>query len=424
MDIGGVLTERAHSGSSMTPSSFNESFSEQFDDEDDSNDSKELKKKKNSNNNDVDSAGEGCATTMTRLTAEDVANASFTTIDLNASHIVEGEEMMRLGVRARKAEKVLECLKVVLHRPPDAGPVGPTLKLLSEDDLDWLAPLLIAAEKTDVTEILLHLAAGVSPRLRLRLISLHACGFSGSCFARASVNSLFDISKLERNTLSMMEFVAQQRQHLEVGQPVAYEAVHPFSCSQVASSFVVRKVFDTTSKPLLIEMLDSSGSVIPPALLAKDRDDMRIDLQVQSMFRVFNELWELHGDLFLYGQLPYAKTYRVAPFSSTSGVLEIVPRCTPLAKHSWSVADIDKHRTVSSAVGAFVAGYVLGVRDRHEDNLLFSQETLELFHVDFGFIFNSQTKMFDAPRFAIPSNFKVCNLGNCMLIFIYLFFIY
>jgi len=29
-----------------------------------------------------------------------------------------------------------------------------------------------------------------------------------------------------------------------------------------------------------------------------------------------------------------------------------------------------------------------------------------LVQIDFGYIFNEQTKMFDAPRFAIPSNFK------------------
>ena len=41
-------------------------------------------------------------------------------------------------------------------------------------------------------------------------------------------------------------------------------------------------------------------------------------------------------------------------------------------------------------------------------NLLFSSspDTLELFHVDFGYVFNAQTKLFDAPRFAIPSHFK------------------
>jgi hypothetical protein len=104
------------------------------------------------------------------------------------------------------------------------------------------------------------------------------------------------------------------------------------------------------------------------------------------------------------GQLPYCVTYRVCPFSTTTGVIEVVPRCTSLYEHTW--VTFDKHRTISSAIGAFVAGYVLGVRDRHKDNILFSLDTLELFHVDFGYVFNSQTKMFDAPRFAIPSQFK------------------
>lgn len=38
--------------------------------------------------------------------------------------------------------------------------------------------------------------------------------------------------------------------------------------------------------------------------------------------------------------------------------------------------------------------------------MLFRTDTMELLHIDFGYIFNEQTKMFDAPRIAIPSQLK------------------
>ncbi len=38
--------------------------------------------------------------------------------------------------------------------------------------------------------------------------------------------------------------------------------------------------------------------------------------------------------------------------------------------------------------------------------MLFRTDTMELLHIDFGYIFNAQTKMFDAPRIAIPSQLK------------------
>ncbi len=154
---------------------------------------------------------------------------------------------------------------------------------------------------------------------------------------------------------------------------------------------------------MLVEFSRGSEK-IPPMVLTKDGDDLRVDLQVQLMFRIFNSLWEMYGFEFKCGQLPYCVTYRVCPFSTTSGVIEVVPRCSSLYDHKW--VTFDKHRTISSAIGAFVGGYMLGVRDRHKDNILFALDSLELFHVDFGYIFNSQTKMFDAPRFAIPSTFK------------------
>jgi len=51
-----------------------------------------------------------------------------------------------------------------------------------------------------------------------------------------------------------------------------------------------------------------------------------------------------------------------------------------------------------------VAGYVLGVRDRHRDNMLISRKG-EFFHIDFGHIFNDKTAL-DAPVFSIPAEFK------------------
>jgi hypothetical protein len=304
-----------------------------------------------------------------------------------------------------QAKRVIQCLKTIIGPPPRSGtgPIAPIVQNLTESQIDWLAPLFLALENDDVTEVILHLASTGSEALRLHLICLHASGFTGVSYARASVNTLFEISNRERATLKLVEFCDYQSEKLVLGRPFPCEMIHPFTGEKV-DSLVVRKVFSTSARPMMIEFR-KGGEFVAPMVLTKNGDDLRVDLQVQVMFRVFNALWELYSYEFKNGQLPYCVTYKVCPFSTTTGVLEVVPRCTSLYEHKW--ASYDKHRTVSSAIGAFVAGYMLGVRDRHKDNILFSLDTMELFHVDFGYIFNAQTKMFDAPRFAIPSHFKV-----------------
>ena len=202
-----------------------------------------------------------------------------------------GEDASPLG----KATRVVSCLKRLLGPPPraDSGMgIGSVLRNLSEDQIEWLAPLLLALEKDDVTEVILHLAASGSPVLRMNLIALHASGFMAT-YARASVNSLFQITNAERNTLRLSDFLSSHGDEVVVGQPFPVEMVHPFSSRRV-DSVVVKKVFATAAKPMMLEFR-AGDETVPPLILTKDGDDLRVDLQVQLMFRVFNSLWEVYG---------------------------------------------------------------------------------------------------------------------------------
>lgn len=82
--------------------------------------------------------------------------------------------------------KVVQCLKLLVGPPPRSGKVslGSIVKELSSLDLEWMAPLLLAVEKDDVTDVILHLAANVAacPTLRFQLICLHNCGFGAGRF--------------------------------------------------------------------------------------------------------------------------------------------------------------------------------------------------------------------------------------------------
>jgi hypothetical protein len=78
---------------------------------------------------------------------------------------------------------------------------------------------LLALEQHDVTELLLHLVASArSTVLRVALIALHSSGFTAASFARASVNSLYEITDAERNVLRLNEFLHENSERIVVGK--------------------------------------------------------------------------------------------------------------------------------------------------------------------------------------------------------------
>ena len=64
--------------------------------------------------------------------------------------------------------------------------------------------------------------------------------------------------------------------------------------------------------------------------------------------------------------------------------------------------DSFRNNLIATAAGAYIATYVLGVRDRHSNNILIDKENGRLLHIDFGYIMGETIKNgIDAPPIAI-----------------------
>ena len=64
----------------------------------------------------------------------------------------------------------------------------------------------------------------------------------------------------------------------------------------------------------------------------------------------------------------------------------------------------DKYEFITSMAGSYVACWILGIRDRHQDNMMIHNNRIFI-HIDFGFILNEQPG-FDAPIFSVPRGVK------------------
>uniref|UniRef100_A0A182N1I0 phosphatidylinositol 3-kinase n=1 Tax=Anopheles dirus TaxID=7168 RepID=A0A182N1I0_9DIPT len=193
-----------------------------------------------------------------------------------------------------------------------------------------------------------------------------------------------------------------------------------FRCKAVRSDRC--KVMDSKMRPLWIvyENGDPNGDDIH--MIFKNGDDLRQDMLTLQMLRIMDRIWKSHG-----------YDFRMNPYSCIStdhklGLIEVV-------LNAETIANIQKERGMFSATSPFkkgsllawlrehngtdellakaiqeftlscagycVATYVLGVADRHSDNIMV-KKTGQLFHIDFGHILGHFKEKFGFRRERVP----------------------
>jgi len=200
------------------------------------------------------------------------------------------------------------------------------------------------------------------------------------------------------------------------------------------------RIFNSKSRPILCQLHyeckgDEFDEYFFNRVIVKKRDDARLDAGIISMLRMFNYLFVLDGKLKYEGEQIRAPTYHICPFSARAkgmkssandrsiieenlACIEFVENCQALRYISSMEFRDEKHRVnlVATSVGAFVGAYVLGICDRHFDNILIKQNG-ELFHIDFGHVFGHRTAI-DSSSFAITPGLKAAMGENTWHLFV------
>ncbi|CAB1113006.1 unnamed protein product [Ectocarpus sp. CCAP 1310/34] len=192
----------------------------------------------------------------------------------------------------------------------------------------------------------------------------------------------------------------------------------PLSRAESERSTLARQASGDLTKLRLWEQMQvlgaasqDRGSYLAIFKASPNGEDVRQDqLAVHMVSLMDRQLKEAGLDLKL-------KSYRVLATSLTTGMIEFVPGSVPmsavLATHNNSVLDFLRHHNADpggplgmkrealdnftrSCAGSCVVTYLLGVGDRHLDNLMLLPEGV-LFHIDFGYLFGKDPKLMPPP---------------------------
>uniref|UniRef100_A0A8C4QZC2 PI3K/PI4K catalytic domain-containing protein n=1 Tax=Eptatretus burgeri TaxID=7764 RepID=A0A8C4QZC2_EPTBU len=172
------------------------------------------------------------------------------------------------------------------------------------------------------------------------------------------------------------------------------------------------KVMSSKKKPLWLEFENADPTAARPVkMIFKNGDDLRQDMIILQMFDIMDDLWDAASlDLSL---LPYG----CLSTGLNMGIIEVVDQATTIASiqkerggilaalRSDTIKDwLDEccplpgeMRFLSSLAGYSVATYVLGICDRHNDNIMIT-ENGNLFHIDFGHILGNVKKFMGINR--------------------------
>lgn len=157
-------------------------------------------------------------------------------------------------------------------------------------------------------------------------------------------------------------------------------------------------------------------------MIYKTGDDLRQDQLVIQMFNLMDSLLKkVNLDLRL-------TPYRVLATSPSDGYVEFVAnsrtlqdilekngfdikryleRCNPRVQDQERALD----NFIKSSAGYCVTTYLLGVGDRHLENIMLTEDG-HLFHIDFGFILGSDPKFYTLPPMKIRREMVECMGGT------------
>jgi phosphatidylinositol-4,5-bisphosphate 3-kinase len=180
------------------------------------------------------------------------------------------------------------------------------------------------------------------------------------------------------------------------------------------------KYMDSKKLPLWLVFQNADPKGSDPYVIFKSGDDLRQDMLTLQMIRIMDHLWKKSDLDFLlnaYGCISTGDEVGMIEVVLNSMTTAAITRTAGGATAAFREDPIDnwirennptdgayrlaKDRFIYSCAGYCVATYVLGIGDRHNDNIMLTKDG-RLFHIDFGHFLGNFKKKFGVKRERAP----------------------
>eukprot|EP01132_Coremiostelium_polycephalum_P011112 gene11112-13596_t len=251
---------------------------------------------------------------------------------------------------------------------------------------------------------------------------LKGCGDQRHEFVKQMevVTKLSNLAKLIKESPASKRKALLQEELNKISLPNTFHL--PISPSTESCGLIVSECrwLDSFTVPLYLVFQNVDPVGEPIAVIFKTGDDLRQDILTLQMISLMDNLWKQNGlDLHM-------SIYNVTAISEDTGFIEVVPdsdttaniqkaaggvtaafsktplfnwlreRNTTEAEYEFCVQNF-----IHSLTGYCVATYILGISDRHNDNIMVSNSG-HLFHIDFAHFLGNIMKFHGYKREKAP----------------------
>lgn len=170
------------------------------------------------------------------------------------------------------------------------------------------------------------------------------------------------------------------------------------------------RVIDSVTRPVVIPFLPNGNNEAAPRALLWKYGDLRKEQVIANTISMFKIILKREDGIDLC-----IEPYTIGPCSSRDGFVEMIDGCISLAELRekgmdilpWIIERNDttsagelRDRFVNSCASYCVICYMLGIGDRHLNNLLVTPSG-SLLHVDFSFVLGQDPKPIEKPQMRI-----------------------
>lgn len=210
-----------------------------------------------------------------------------------------------------------------------------------------------------------------------------------------------------------INYVKQSIKELDLETPFRLPLCPSFIVHHVSTENII--VFGSSLQPVKMDFINEKNEIYSAIL--KVGDDMRQDALALTTIRFIDDIlkrFNIDMHLTPYSVVPISKSFGICEFvvgakaiskilEQTKGYIEdfFDPKCKEECRD----------RFIKSSAAYIVISYVLGVGDRHLDNLLMTSKG-KFFHVDFGYLFGQDPKPLPCAVRVIPEMISALDPKN------------